>query len=324
MKSVALALALASCLAAPVRGQAPSQEGPPASPATTAADPAVQALQVQIRPSLEWPAWAARMTKAQQSLNYDATLVIDLGRDWDLVEVTQRIGAQGPEQQIVALNGDRRRYVHTSQGMSLLGPEGDMRLGQAPSAPGGLQAERLAGAYKVTLGGRDRVAGRIAIRLTIEPVSNDRFGLRLWLDADTGLPLRSERVAADGSILERRMVTRINVLGFAGIAQPPAPTRSVQASTWTLPAGFVQVGEAIAVPGIAGARQWILSDGLAWVSVYRLPLQPGHQALANGWRRGAMGQVALHTTDAWIYVLGDLPNPTLEQLGEAVLAGQKQ
>ena len=269
---------------------------------------------------LEWAAWTARMSKAQQSLNYDATLVIDHGRDWELVEVTQRIGPHVPEQQVVALNGERRRYVHTAQGVSILGPDGDRRIGQGPDPANGMQVASVAGAYRVSVGARDRVAGRTTVHLSIDPLSDDRFGLELWLDADTGLPLRSERLAADGSVLERRMVTRLHVLGFAGMASSPARRQTAPAPTWTLPTGFVQVGEVIAVPGIPGGRQWILSDGLAWVSVYRLPLQAGRKPVTTGWRRGAMGQVAINANDSWIYVLGDLPSPTLERVGAAVLA----
>jgi len=240
-----------------------------------------------------------------------------------LVEITQRIGTTGAEQQVVALNGESRRYVHTAQGISLLGPEGDTRLGQAPTTPGSIEAKRIADAYNVTLGARDRVAGRTAIRLNIAPVSNDRFGMQLWLDADTGLPLRSERLAADGSVLERRMVTRLNVLGFAGVAQMAPRAAMVAPADLALPAGFALIGPPIPVPGIAGGQQWILSDGLAWVSVYRLPITPGTTSDARGWRRGAMGQVAINANNAWIYVLGDLPSPTLERLGEAVLASQR-
>ncbi len=311
-----LALAVLLPLHAGAGAQAAPEVAAPVAPVAAPALPGAATAP-------QWPAWAARMAKAQQSLNYDATLVIDHGREWQLVEVTQRIGPHGPEQQVVALNGERRRYVHTAQGMSLLGPEGDLRLGQAQGMPASLLATSLEGTYRISLGARDRVAGRAAIQVRIDPVSNDRFGLRLWLDADTGLPLRSERIGADGSVLERRMVTRLNVHGFAGVAAGIARRSTPAGVGMPLPAGFSQVGEPIPVPGIAGARQWILSDGLAWVSVYRLPTQPGRAPLTQGWRHGAMGQVAINANDAWIYVLGDVPNATLEQLGAAVLAGQR-
>lgn len=55
-------------------------------------------LQVAWRPRCtqapveDWRTWALRMEKAQQSLNYDATMVIDSGSgDWELVELSQRV-----------------------------------------------------------------------------------------------------------------------------------------------------------------------------------------------------------------------------------------
>ena len=67
-------------------------------------------------PGDDWRAWAQRMDKAQRSLNYDATMVIDAGNgDWELVELSQRVGPGGPEQQWLGLNGPGQRQVRTAQ-----------------------------------------------------------------------------------------------------------------------------------------------------------------------------------------------------------------
>lgn len=270
----------------------------------------------------DWKVWVARMDKAQQSLNYDATLIIDQDQRWDLIELSQRIGPAGPEQQAATLNGERRRFLRTAQGLSVLGPEGNRSLAKGPELVSDLVADQLADTYEVSLEGPDRIAGRSAMRLLLHPTAEDRYGLRLWLDVDTGLPLRSERLRSDGSVLERRMITRLSVLGFAGVVTRAAPPVGVH-SQWSLPSGFRLMGDAIAVPGIVGARHWVVSDGVAWVSIYQLPASQG-QPTATGWRRGAIGQVSMRTGDSWVYVLGDLPNATLERLGEAALAAERQ
>lgn len=270
----------------------------------------------------DWKVWAARMEKAQQSLNYDATVIIDENQRWDLIELSQRIGPAGPEQQAATLNGESRRFVRTAQGLSVLGPEGNRSLAKGPDLVSDILVDELALSYQVRLEGPDRIAGRSAMRMLLHPGDQDRYGLRLWLDLDTGLPLRSDRLRADGSVLERRMITRLNVLGFAGLVAraAAAPRPSGQ---WALPAGFRLMGDAIAVPGIVGARHWVISDGVAWVSIYQLPAGQG-QPTASGWRRGAIGQISMRTGDSWVYVLGDLPNATLERLGEAALAAERQ
>jgi sigma-E factor negative regulatory protein RseB len=274
-------------------------------------------------PVADWRVWALRMDKAQRSLNYDATMVIDAGNgDWDLVELSQRVGPGGPEQQWVSLNGAGRRQVRTAQGLSILGPEGDQRIGHGPQLRAGPLLERLEEHYAVAVAPRERIAGRQALKLSLQPVAADRYGLRLWIDVDTGLPLRSERLGPGGQMLERRMVTRLAVHGFAGPSEPAAPAPApISDSDWKLPDGFRLVGSALAVPGIAGARHWVISDGVAWVSIYQMQLPQGLTIESNGWRHGALSQVTLRQGDDWFYLLGDLPPETLVSVGEAALAG---
>lgn len=272
-------------------------------------------------PVEDWRTWALRMEKAQQSLNYDATMVIDSGSgDWELVELSQRVGPAGPEQQWLGLNGVGHRQVRTAQGVSVLGPEGDQRIGQGPQLRAGPLLGELDRWYRITLDPRDRVAGRRAVRMTLEPITGDRYGLRLWIDGDTGLPLRSERFDAGQRLLERRMVTRLSVLGFAG-APAQAQPLVAQPGEWELPQGFRRVGAALTVPGLAGARHWVISDGVAWISVYQLRVPQGLMLERNGWRHGALSQLTLRKGEDWFYVLGDLPPETLRQVGLAAMAG---
>jgi sigma-E factor negative regulatory protein RseB len=274
-------------------------------------------------PAEDWRRWALRMDKAQRSLNYDATLVVDAGNgDWDLLELSQRVGPGGPEQQWAALNGAGRRQVRTAQGVSILGPEGDQRIGHGPQLRAGPLLAQLDQHYRISMDPRERVAGRRALKMTLQPLSEDRYGLRLWIDVDTGLPLRSERFGADQQMLERRMVTRLVVHGFAGLSAVPA-TAAISDNGWKLPAGFRLVGSALTVPGIAGARQWVISDGVAWVSIYQMQLPPGLAVDSNGWRHGALSQVTVRRGDEWFYLLGDLPPETLLSVGRAASANAR-
>lgn len=271
--------------------------------------------------AVEWKQWAARMDAAQRSLNYDATVLIDAGGDPELIELSQRIGPSGPEQQAIALNGSPRRWVRTASGLSLLAPDGQRSLAAGVSSEMGLDTGRVAEAYAAQLDGRDRIAGREAMRLSLLPRFADRYALRLWLDLATGLPLRSERIAADGQVLERRLITRLSVHGFAG-GRPAASSDGEGSKSWpaiTLPAGFRIVDAELPVPGLAEGRQWILSDGVVWVSIYRLPAATGDEAGA-AWRRGALAHEVLKLGGHRFHVYGDAPPATLTQLVEATAA----
>jgi sigma-E factor negative regulatory protein RseB len=263
----------------------------------------------------EWQQWAQRMDAAQRSLNYDATVLIDPGDEPELIELSQRIGPSGPEQQAIALNGPQRRWVRTASGLSLLSGDGQRSLAAGFASAPGLDADRIASAYVAQLGGRDRVAGRECMRLSLVPRFADRYALRLWLDLATGLPLRSERVAIDGQVLERRLITRLAVHGFAGTR--PQPALSVEsappAAAHALPVGFRVVDAGLPVPGLAGGLQWILSDGVVWVSVYRLPAG-ATEPIAPRWRRGALAHEVVQMGAHRFHIYGDAPPATLAQL----------
>jgi sigma-E factor negative regulatory protein RseB len=266
----------------------------------------------------EWQQWAQRMDAAQRSLNYDATVLIDAGDEPELIELSQRIGPSGPEQQAIALNGPQRRWVRTASGLSLLSGDGQRSLAASVASTPGLDADRIASAYIAQLEGRDRVAGRECMRLSLVPRFADRYALRLWLDLATGLPLRSERVAIDGQVLERRLITRLAVHGFAGTRpQPASPAASAPPSpAGVLPAGFRVVDAGLPVPGLAGGLQWILSDGVVWVSIYRLPAGAS-EPLAPRWQRGALAHEVLQVGAHRFHIYGDAPPATLTQLVEA-------
>jgi negative regulator of sigma E activity len=159
------------------------------------------------------------------------------------------------------------------------------------------------------------------MRLSLLPRFADRYALRLWLDLATGLPLRSERIAADGQVLERRLITRLSVHGFAG-GRPAASSDGEGSKSWpaiTLPAGFRIVDAELPVPGLAEGRQWVLSDGVVWVSIYRLPAATGDEA-GRAWRRGALAHEVLKRGGHRFHVYGDAPPATLTQLVEATAA----
>lgn len=266
-----------------------------------------------------WQSWIERMHKAQRALNFDATVVIDHGSGWEAIELSQRIGANGAEQGMQTLTGPTARLLRSGQGLSLLAAGSDTRLPGANPAAGAIDSSLLARSYRVSLDGVDRVAGREARLLRVVSIDQQRFGMRVWIDTDTGLPLRSERTAADGSVLERQMITRLMVYGFAeGSAVQPAALATLERRD--LGSGFLVSSDPGPVPGVEGAQHWVVSDGLARVSIYRIPrAQPG---TGDSWQRGALGWVVLQQPGAAIYAIGDLPAGTLRSVATTLIEGQ--
>jgi sigma-E factor negative regulatory protein RseB len=78
--------------------------------------------------------------------------------------------------------------------------------------------------YNLAMQGKDRVAGRAAVVLTVSPRFNDRYGYRVWLDEETGLLLQSHLIER-GRIKEIFQFTHIEVGEF--ISKSSLQTRMV-------------------------------------------------------------------------------------------------
>ncbi len=261
----------------------------------------------------DWAQWFARAERAQRSLNFDGVLVVDTEDDLRAFDVRQRVTQNGIEQSLTALDGDGRRLVRGPQGVSVLMGQGDQRLAVAPLNLTAPLLEPLARAYAVALGSRERIAGRDAQRIDLTPHTADRFAMRLWLDFETGLPLRGDQLSLDGQPLERRMLAKLTVLGFGrGGAAPPVSQLT------PLRDGFVTVAAERPVQGLRNSRQWLLTDGVAYVSVFSVQDSAGISA----WRHGAMAQQPVITPNGTLVVLGNAPDATLRALAEAVASDE--
>lgn len=268
----------------------------------------------------DWQAWFARMQRAQSALNYDATVVIDQGKGWEAFELSQRIGPNGVEQRVQGLTGEPARLLRSGQGMSLLTEGSDTRLATSPQPSMVPDPRLLARSYRVELGADERVAGRQARQVAVLAQDASRFSLRVWIDRDTGLPLRSERLAEGGSLIERQMVTRLVVHGFAAAAGPAPVVAASASAAAELSGGFQLLAMPAMVPGLQGASHAIVGDGLVRVSVYRVPLRFLAGLPAEAWQRGATGKVVLQGGEEALFVIGELPPATLRAIAAEMSA----
>jgi sigma-E factor negative regulatory protein RseB len=172
--------------------------------------------------------------------------------------------------------------------------------------------------------------------LDIRPRDELRYGYRLWLDEATGLPLKSELLAAGGETLERVVFTDIQLHDTAdpdraaAIRARKAQVRAmvgktsavaeVEARRWQvsdLPTGFA-LADYRTYPGTGdGIDHLVFSDGLATVSVYVEPAKPG-QPLNGTHRAGAVSTFALVRDAHQVVVVGDVPMATAHIIGVAV------
>lgn len=177
--------------------------------------------------------WLKKMGGALRSENYAGNFTYIRGSRFDNVRIVHVV-EQGKElERLFNLNGEVRELyredgeAHCYHPRSDLSAEGltghDVHIG--PFTPEfSAQVLSTQNLYNLAMQGKDRIAGRAAVVLTVSPRFNDRYGYRVWLDEETGLLLQSHLIER-GRIKEIFQFTHIEVGEF--ISKSSLQTRMV-------------------------------------------------------------------------------------------------
>lgn len=273
--------------------------------------------------------WLARIAQAGSHLEYQGVLVYAHDGRVDAMHIARSLGPQGPREEIVALNGERRQIVRENGSVRFADAEhGTTEVGrdEFPLLTfDAAQLSRAAELYRLSLLGADRIAGLDARVLAARPIDSSRYGYKLWVEPASGMVLGSTLENPDGGQVEQMMFTSV---ALSNAKQPvpttapaPAPTTAMAALTPTawrmgwLPPGFRLIG----APATATARSHLLfSDGMAYVSVYIEPVPSNVQPIDGPTKRGAMNLYARPVDGNQVVVIGDVPPQTAERIARGV------
>ncbi len=272
--------------------------------------------------------WLARIGPALAEQNYQGTLVMVSGARMDTMGVFHAYDGDGRERmRLVTLAGPHREVIQDDKMVMCIGTGIDAVAYDADTNgrwnPVGqfAGAEKLDG-YVAKLGAKGRVANRDCQIVDLRPSDAWRYGYRLWLDQETGLPLRIALIGEDGVALEQMAFTQLQV----GTAPADADLRpstlqglrrvqSLDASSqgdpgWRVsdpPNGF----SLRSARRLGDSVQMLYSDGLAAVSVYVEPIA-GSQQGESAMRRGAVNVHSTWANGKRIVAIGKVPAATVD------------
>ena len=285
--------------------------------------------------------WLDRMARAVESLDYRGTLVNVSNGEVDTLRIIHRADDSGVRQRIYSVDGAPREILRNGDSVRCVLPGGEPMMLESqlagrllPSLP----VNRLLGpesGYRMSLGGRERVADMMARILHIEAQDAYRYGSRLWLEERTGMLLRYALIDHDGQQLQQLSFTSLDLgakiadaelepslvgneitkesidesLQHSGSVAGPVPIRP------RVPPGFrlVNAGKGSGPDGTA-FEHLLYSDGLSSFSIYIEPA--GSEAMAG--RVETMGPVHVYTTQGGgrlFTVVGEVPAATVEFVG---------
>lgn len=289
------------------------------------------------------------MTRAAQTLNYDATFVYMQGRQMEAMRIIHRAdGSEGERERLISLSGAPREIIRDNAGVACILPNRSSVLvekqrARKPFVGGGaVDTDQVARHYDFLMIGRDRMAGQAARVIGIKPKDQYRYGYRLWLDEKNGMLLKSELISNEGSVIEQVMFTSLKLLddvpasalepslggedfvwhkenkesGLA--AQEQEGDRNWEVTRW--PDGFVlTLHEKHSLQGSdTPVEHLMFTDGLASVSVFIEELGGNKHMFKGASHMGAVNAYGVVVAGHQVTVVGEVPQATVSLIGQSV------
>ncbi|MES9880294.1 MAG: MucB/RseB C-terminal domain-containing protein [Sedimenticola sp.] len=288
--------------------------------------------------------WLDKMVNAVHTLSYEGTFVYLHDNHLESMRIVHSVGSKGESERLISLNGVAREVVRDNASVTCIAPDsrsvsiGSRVLGQGFRAVMSVDANQLDDHYSFFNLDDARVADRAVAVIAIVPKDHYRYGYRIYLDKQHGLPLKTDMLNANGDAISQIMFTQLQVdSNIEGLTEPSIagkedyqwvqqkPLRKMQGGRderWkfnALPAGYAVTLHARKSAGKSDAAMdhFVISDGLASLSLYIEKV--GTDAVLHGSSNmGAINAFGNRFEEYQVTVIGEVPAQTVEQVAKAL------
>ncbi|MEM9256818.1 MAG: MucB/RseB C-terminal domain-containing protein [Pseudomonadota bacterium] len=276
-------------------------------------------------------AWLDKMTESGQQLSYRGVVTLQRSGELQAVEMTRQVGPEGVSDRLVQLTGQGAVVERANQPLDCVQTGCQLRRLQRDLAAGQCGISEY---YRLSMMGTERVAGRKAVRVRLEPRDMFRFGYVMVVDEATGLLLKTETTSG-ARVLEKFQFASIEIgeefLSGAAEERPApvvvragedidgrvrgAPTDSEWQPEW-VPPGFVATENGL---GVSGRKTY--TDGLSVFSVFLeegRELRAGQGLVRYGCTTSYSLGAELGGQPVLVTVIGEVPPNTARMVAASV------
>lgn len=289
--------------------------------------------------------WLERLGQAERQQSYQGTFVYERNGSFSTHSIWHRVQDGMVRERLMQLDGAAHEVVRAERRTECVSGNAAPRIGDVSSATvRQLEVARLDDWYSIAKTGTTRVAGRPVTVIALTPRDQHRYGVELYLDRETGLPLKSLLLNEKGQLLERFQFVRLDTTApDDNQLRPTAQCRSVPATTaptasgkgahawhsdW-LPPGFEVVSSSVRRDPKTRSEitSHLYDDGLTRFSVFLEPLK-GAAASDTRLQLGPTVAVSRHLTtpegDMLVTVVGEIPMGTAERIALSMRVGEAE
>lgn len=284
------------------------------------------------------PSWALlqKAQQASQKLSYQGVMSVQSGRHMQSSRITHVYDPQqGEFESIETLQGSPTEWIrHNDEVQCIMHDTKTIRMdrrhaSQVFSRLISARVEELAERYSISQKEGDRVAGLDCHVIELRPRDNLRYGYRMWIERESGLLLRSQMLGDSDEVLEQVGFSDIRIGGIGDRQRPrfkpigegwkveDTNLGTASASPLTISLrqsvpGFRQASTALRKTRNAMVNQYVYTDGLASVSLFVEPFDPGKAQPNSVIHHGAVRSVVKRVGDWSVTAMGEVPMATVK------------
>ena len=272
--------------------------------------------------------WLDRMSHSLREVSYQGVVTLQRGSEMRVMQVSHNVDQNGSSETLTELTGNGARVERKAHPLECIHP-GIKLLRADLSDRCGIAAQ-----YRLNVTEGDRVAGRNAVRISIEPRDLYRFGYVMTLDRDTGLLLKAQTITHGRKALETMQFAQLSYTepmpAASGIEivhearhpslQAIARGEGVGHRAWAvgwLPSGFTATDTTLGT-----GRRRTYTDGLAVFSIFledlEQEIQPGEGVVNKGGTTTYTRGLRLAGRPVLVTVIGEVPLNTARMVADSV------
>ncbi len=289
--------------------------------------------------------WLTEVSRANQQLSYSGSFVYTKDGSVETMTIDHGIKNGMPVQRLASLGSLAREIVKDENSVACYLPDKEMGIREIrrdttmafPTLKG--NPEQLKNHYNLTVLDTAKVAGRHCQNLRVTPKDDFRYGYLFCVDNEKFLPLKSVILDAHGKAIETQLFVSItfgqNAPSLKATVAPTSlnwkkeqPMSTMEQSSDEV-AGELRYAKAVKGFDLVHSlrrnsptmdkeiRHLVLSDGLANVSVFIIPVDSEHSADDAGKQMGAINSYSRTRESQKIIALGEVPYKTVQLLTKA-------
>lgn len=275
--------------------------------------------------------WLDKMSRSANEVSYYGVVTYQRGKeDMQVIQVAHSVGQGSTSEQLTQLTGQGAQVVRKDHPLECIHPGHKLLLlGEE------FQAGRcgIAEHYRFSVTEGERVAGRKAVRILVEPRDMYRYGYVMELDRSTGLLLKTLTLGRGNKVLEKFQFADLSYdenlpegieIDVVHHAEHPAPGAAAHGRVISRPWGVRWLPQGFAATDAQApeASRRTYTDGLAVFSVFmeelNRELKPGEGVARTGSTTSYTRGLRLTGDPVLITVVGEVPVNTARMVADSV------